>query len=299
MTIRFQVNTDNINFDDQFSISIRNLKIDLRDQLLIVYLKLGRRVRDIVIIDLRLGSLVATYEVVYDDTSESAMELTDATLRLVSGNQTVTILNETVSATSVQVNETIVTKETLSENVCHLFVATRGCGQGFHCENQDGKPVCVRDETKDGLTVIIIAAVCSAVVLLIITIFVCIVARYYRNKKADSKELSTFGSKDESQWKDFPKPIMPYLGYSNWRDRAINYAPYPRGAFVHGTRPKPPYSAAVYGDHLPRGYGPSESSTRGSQGRPYVVSVDLPDHLRKSYYNAAFESEGHLGYRKQ
>ncbi|KAH3839220.1 hypothetical protein DPMN_112645 [Dreissena polymorpha] len=40
-------------------------------------------------------------------------------------------------------SEFSVTKETLSENVCHLFVATRGCGQGFHCENQDGKPVCV------------------------------------------------------------------------------------------------------------------------------------------------------------
>ncbi|KAH3839274.1 hypothetical protein DPMN_112700 [Dreissena polymorpha] len=36
-----------------------------------------------------------------------------------------------------------VTKETLSENVCHLFDATRGCRQGFNCENQDGKPVCV------------------------------------------------------------------------------------------------------------------------------------------------------------
>ncbi|KAH3839273.1 hypothetical protein DPMN_112699 [Dreissena polymorpha] len=55
----------------------------------------------------RRGSLVATYEVVYEDTQESATELTDATLRLVSGKQNVTILNETVSATSVQVNETI------------------------------------------------------------------------------------------------------------------------------------------------------------------------------------------------
>ncbi|XP_052282883.1 streptococcal hemagglutinin-like isoform X2 [Dreissena polymorpha] len=299
ITVRFPVNTTNINFDDPFSISIRNLKIDLRNQLLLVYRNMGRRVRDIVIINLRRGSLVATYEVIYEDTPESAIELTHATLRIVSGNQTVTILNETVPATSVQVNETIVTKETLSENVCHLFVATRGCGQGFHCENQDGKPVCVRDETKDGLTVVIITTVCSVVVLFIITIFVCIVARFCRNKKADSKKLSTFCSSDESQWKDIPNSITPYLGYSNWRDRAIGNAPYPRSAFVHGNRSKGPYSAAVYGDHLPSEYGPNESSTRGSEHRPYVVSVDFPDHLRKSYDNAAFKSEGHLGYRKQ
>ena len=50
---------------------------------------------------------MATYEVIYEDTPESAIELTHATLRLVSGNQTVTILNETVPATTVQVNETI------------------------------------------------------------------------------------------------------------------------------------------------------------------------------------------------
>ncbi|KAH3839275.1 hypothetical protein DPMN_112701 [Dreissena polymorpha] len=87
-------------------------------------------------------------------------------------------------------------------------------------------------------------------------------------------------SSDESKWKNFPNPITPYLGYSNWRDRAIGYAPYPRSAFVHGTRPKPPYSATVYGDHLPRGYGPNESLTQGSERRPSVVSMDLPDHLR-------------------
>ncbi|KAH3839213.1 hypothetical protein DPMN_112638 [Dreissena polymorpha] len=142
--MRFPLHLVNIDFGYPFSISYRNLMIDLRYQLLIVYQNtMRRRVRDIVIIDMRRGSLVATYEVVYDDTPESATEFTDANLSLVSGNQNVTIFNETVSATSVQVKDAIVTKETLSENVCPLFDATRGCGQGSHCENQAGKPVCV------------------------------------------------------------------------------------------------------------------------------------------------------------
>lgn len=237
---------------------------------------MGRRVRYIFIINLRRGSLAAEYEIVYENTPESATELTEANLSLVSGNQTVTVLNQTVSATSLQVNDTIVTKETLNENVCPLFKAIGGCGQGFHCENQDGKPICVRDETKDEMAALIIAAVCSAVVLFIIIIFVCIVARYYRNRKSAVQELSTDDSNDESRRKDFRHSISPYLGYSNWRESAIGYVPY----------------------HVARGYGPFERSTQGSERQPNVVSVDLTDKLRNSYYNAAFKSEGHLDYRR-
>ena len=47
------------------------------------------------------------YEVDVDDTQEAATELTNANIDLVTGKETLTVLNETVSATSVQINNTI------------------------------------------------------------------------------------------------------------------------------------------------------------------------------------------------
>ncbi|WAQ99260.1 hypothetical protein MAR_023633, partial [Mya arenaria] len=107
-----------------------------------------RRLRNktitIIILSLRRGSLIADFEIVYEDSEQSQAQFTEANIDLVTGRETVTILNETVAASSIQVNNTIVTNETSGAAVCALFEASGGrCDKAYECATVDGAPTCL------------------------------------------------------------------------------------------------------------------------------------------------------------
>ncbi|XP_052281136.1 uncharacterized protein LOC127878647 [Dreissena polymorpha] len=187
VTMVFAVNTSAVDFRNTTSPSYTNLRNDLTKELTSVYKKkMGDGVKSITIISMRSGSLIASYEVNYIDSQSSNMKFTEANIGLVSGDQ-INVLNQSASALSVQVGNTSVTKETLSEKLCPLFETSGGCGQGSHCENQAGKPVCVRDESSGGISedvkIIIIVIVCSIGVLVIILLIIACVAHANRARK--------------------------------------------------------------------------------------------------------------------
>ncbi|WAQ99321.1 ATS16-like protein [Mya arenaria] len=144
-------------------------------------LRMGQKVQNILIISLRRG-VIADFEIVYEDSVQSIALFTEANIDLLTGKETVTILNETVSASSIQVNTTIVTNETSSGAlVCALFEASGGqCDNGYECATVDGAPTCHRQKTSDEMTLIIVVVTGSLVFLLITSIVICVSVRERR-----------------------------------------------------------------------------------------------------------------------
>lgn len=73
------------------------------------------------------------YDIEYEDDAETASELTKANTDLVSGKEKITLLNETVSATSIQINNTIGIHET-------TLLAYYEGGQSVNTKLSDLKP---------------------------------------------------------------------------------------------------------------------------------------------------------------
>ncbi|XP_052792307.1 uncharacterized protein LOC128226462 isoform X3 [Mya arenaria] len=158
------------------------IALQLRNQLLQIFgLRMGQKVQNILIISLRRG-VIADFEIVYEDSVQSIALFTEANIDLLTGKETVTILNETVSASSIQVNTTIVTNETSSGAlVCALFEASGGqCDNGYECATVDGAPTCHRQKTSDEMTLIIVVVTGSLVFLLITSIVICVSVRERR-----------------------------------------------------------------------------------------------------------------------
>ncbi|KAL4230709.1 hypothetical protein ACF0H5_011084 [Mactra antiquata] len=209
----FQIDLGNQDINDELIINVR---IELTQY----YIRtMGNKFIRIIEITLRKGSLIADYKVEMDDTPESSADFTKANLDLVKAEETVTILNKTVSPSSVTINDVTVTNETVSndENVCQLLIGTKTCADGLECVVTDGNPSCQKIDDKFGLTLVIVAVVAAVVLLFVILGIACLVARMYcgdrKTKYPDSYSTDTLD--DSRQYTGYKYPGMAFYGGMN------------------------------------------------------------------------------------
>ncbi|XP_060570785.1 uncharacterized protein LOC132729062 isoform X2 [Ruditapes philippinarum] len=171
------------------------LKEDITYQLTGIYKRaLGNKLKEVVILDLRIGSLVVDFEVIYVKDSSSVTDLTDANLDLIKGEKTIEVFNETVRAISVSVGNVTVTNASIvdDENVCAFFTALNGnCKGSLKCSVMKGRPSCW-SELKEGddsdLTLLIVIVVCFVLVFVIIAgVSACVGFHIIRKRKSKDK----------------------------------------------------------------------------------------------------------------
>ncbi|XP_052281362.1 serine-rich adhesin for platelets-like [Dreissena polymorpha] len=230
--LKFEINGSTVDFNNASSESYVDLKRALQVEVQMYYNTTMGQVT-IIVKSIRQGSVIVEYDVVIRDDEKTIQAFTEANVALVSGERTIKVLDTTVSAASVQINDAFVTKETVKEGVCTLFVASGGCGKGFHCENHGGKPVCFEDKqtvatysSSDGANAIIIATVCSVSFLILVVFFVCFIARRYRSRniKSSSSQISA-DSYDKKRWEHFGRRIAPFFGSVGWRENNLGWVP--------------------------------------------------------------------------
>lgn len=180
---------------------------------------------------LRRGSLIVEYDVEYDFDSNTAADLTKANTDLVSGKEDVTLLNETVSAMSIQINNITVTNDTVNnaDKVCELFIQSYGpCDHNYYCAVEEERPVCLPEKTSYGLSVVIAVTASVCVFLVCILIIICCSIRALRNRKLkqNPESLSTGSSGTEEH--DWPNKghIAPYGAIGGRQETPMVYLPY-------------------------------------------------------------------------
>lgn len=148
---------------------------------------MGSKCKGVNVISLRRGSVVVNYEVIYDNSTEAAADLSQATYNLIDGTEKITILNESVSASSITINNnTVLTKNT--DSVCQVFIAANGaCKQGFNCQVLEGSPTCLENDPKYELAFLVAIIVSSFAFLILVVISLLCAVRVYRTRKIKNK----------------------------------------------------------------------------------------------------------------
>lgn len=194
-----------------------NLRQSIEQQLTEFYRRvMGDKFVRVRVISVRKGSAIVKYDVEYEDSAEAAGDLAKATVDLAAGKQQITILNETVAALSVEVNNVTVLPNVTSDNLCKVFVDTYGqCSKDTICEVTDGRPTCVPQQTSYGL-LFILAIIIGAIALLLATLVViCCTMRAYRMKqlkkrRLDSPQTSSTDFDAEGYWSHSKNHVTPY-----------------------------------------------------------------------------------------
>ncbi|XP_060565748.1 mucin-like protein [Ruditapes philippinarum] len=207
---------------------------------------------DIIINDIRNGSIIADYTVVFGELNENdAANLTKAVLDLEQGTQ-FTVYGQNVSVTSAMYKDL---------KPCELYNATVGsCKQGYRCRVENNIPICrleYEDNEVNWSIIIGLSAVGIFVIMVAITVvFVRHLSRKQKKKKQDiprSKRAAnyrdTHGNVSDMdkvrRWREglasdtFPKRWTP----RNWRDLSTGPA-----MFRHGEN-ESAYSQPYYGPH--------------------------------------------------
>ncbi|XP_053377681.1 neurogenic locus notch homolog protein 1-like isoform X15 [Mercenaria mercenaria] len=146
--------------------------------------KMGDMFKEITIFDIRYGSVVVDFEIRYENVTSAKSDLIKATLNLVNGAETLKLLNETVSAISIKIDDVTVTNETIDNGkiLCELYLTLNGlCPNAQECSVVDGNRTCISNEAKSDVTLVIVV-VCSIVSVIILVSIICVSIRTYRMK---------------------------------------------------------------------------------------------------------------------
>ncbi|XP_060570056.1 uncharacterized protein LOC132728427 [Ruditapes philippinarum] len=171
-------------FKSTFNVLDPELKNDVKLQLSNVYEdRMGESCKAVVILKLSVGSLKVEFEVIYDNETSATNDLTKTTIAFLSGEKAIQVSNETVPATSGEINSITVTNETSSEFIlCAVYETLHGsCQENQKCSVVKESPSCVfineDDPSRVGLTILIVVVLCLIFVPAIILIFIRLVKR--------------------------------------------------------------------------------------------------------------------------
>ncbi|XP_053387517.1 von Willebrand factor D and EGF domain-containing protein-like isoform X3 [Mercenaria mercenaria] len=209
----FAVSTNSVNLTDQ------DVNKTFTDKLMNYFITtMGDNLKEIIILGLRYGSLIIDFEVKYVNVTTAINDLVKASINLVSGAETLELLTENVSATSVKIKDVTVTNETFKDEItlCKLYMSLNGlCEDTHQCSIIDGNPVCIPNEAKSGEAVDVVVVVCSIVapvVVLAIVLGVIIVKR-----KSESHERYSPNDAELHGLYDNPLPVQDIQYVQNRR----------------------------------------------------------------------------------
>ncbi|XP_060560086.1 fibropellin-3-like isoform X4 [Ruditapes philippinarum] len=192
-----------------FNVTDPKLKDDVKNQLTTIYRdNMGETLKDLVIKSISKGSLVVDFELIYaNDTSAASTKITEVNIALLSGGEIIKVLNETVSATSLKLNDVTVTNISLSDDkyICKMFEALSGmCPSNQHCSIVDRQPSCVLNEAEEStdLMLVIVVVVCAIAAPIIILLVICLTIRKLRNSNKLKHNNRTDKSHPGYKWSD-------------------------------------------------------------------------------------------------
>ncbi|XP_060591896.1 uncharacterized protein LOC132746697 [Ruditapes philippinarum] len=144
-------------------------------------------------------SLVVDFELIYaNDTSAASTKITEINIALLSGREIIKVLNKTVSATSLKLNDVSVTNTSLSDDkyICKMFEAlSRMCPSNQHCSVVDRQSSCVFNEADESTDLMLVIVVCAIAAPIIILLVICLTIRKLRN----SNKLKHYNGIDKSR----------------------------------------------------------------------------------------------------
>ncbi|KAL3854147.1 hypothetical protein ACJMK2_013425 [Sinanodonta woodiana] len=221
--------------------------------------KVGQDVQ-INIRDIRRGSLIVDFELVYINTPITYAALAKAHIDLAAG-ENITVGGQVSGVESMVVeNTTVPNGNSSKEYLCTVYIlVSGGCRVNFKCVVLNSSPLCQPiNTTTDIVPIAVAAAVAGFVIIVAVVALICSLQRRFKNRDKHMTEASD-DSRSESEMK-LPEPSYFIEGH-------------PKHDSLYGQYP----NVFAYGHKWYPGYGHSNNSFNGRSGElnSYHYYMDL------------------------
>lgn len=166
------------------------------------------------------------YTVEFENTTEAAAESTAATIDLRTGEETIEVLNQTVSASGLVVDGKSISSSPTDQDICDIYTSTiEGCPDNYECNIENSLPTCQRIQEPNNLPLIIGIGIGVPICLLLLVLAATLIWQANKHSAEKKKVVRHERHKTERSFEhaqqSFPS-MAPYNAMIGWREKPVD-----------------------------------------------------------------------------